>query len=448
MTRFRIVKTLAWLLPVIIGWVGLSILAHQSMQEAITWTDRLFGWWVLATYLAVWGWLVSISTAPRTTLIRGLMITFTFAVILACLELPAMLKLVHWHLLFDRFSGEENRYTWSFQNDTELGFRRRAGDTWAGRPPSDIEGGVNMPPSLQQSITFTYDRWGYRNLSDYEQADVIMIGDSYIEGWYVSDNETAAHILQESTQRPVANLGVAGYGTLQTSIVLHKEAPRLNPRVVVWSFFEGNDLYDDERFDNTMLAAPQDDLDTNAHPEGLARGQDWKQRSFTRNALRRFRRWVEPLIPNKAPYFGYLKQPGRERQTIYFADYAGVPWSDWINGRWQRARAVLEEAAAYAGDQDIKLIFMYVPVKYRVYRPYIEVDPDSPVNDWELWQLPRLFSKFCSTADVACIDLTEMFQAAVREGGMPYAPTDTHWSAAGHRLVAERLESELRQRGW
>jgi hypothetical protein len=447
-TRFRISKTIIWLLPVVIGWVGLSILAHQSTQEAIAWTDRLFGWWVLGTCLAMWGWLVSISVEPRLTLVRGLAFMLTFTAILACLELPAMLKLVHWHLLFDRVSGEENRYAWSYQNDPELGFRRRPGVTWTGRPPSDIEGGANMPPSLPQPITFTYDQWGYRNLSDHEQADVIMIGDSYTEGWYVSDDETVAYLLQASTQRPVANLGVAGYGTLQESIVLRKEVPRLKPRVAVWSFFEGNDLYDDETFESTMQAAPAGDQETIAHPEGYAHRQGWKHRSFTLNALRRLRRWMEPLIPNKTPYFGYLTQPGHERQTIYFADYAGVPWSDWINGRWQKARATFAEAAAYASLQDIKLLFVYVPIKYRVYRPYIKVDPDSPVNDWELWQLPRLFSEFCSTAKVACIDLTEMFQRAVSNGEMPYAPTDTHWGAAGHQLVAERLELELQQRGW
>lgn len=191
-----------WLLPVVIGWVGLSMLAHLSTQEAITWTDRLFGWWILATYLAVWGWLVSICATPRLTLIRGLAITFTFAAVLACLEIPAMLKLIHWRLLFERMSGEENHYAWSYQHDLELGFKRRPDVNWTGRPPSDIEFGANMPPSIQQPITFTYDQWGYRNLSDHEQVDVIMIGDSYIEGWYVSDDQTATHILQTSMQRP------------------------------------------------------------------------------------------------------------------------------------------------------------------------------------------------------------------------------------------------------
>ena len=383
------------------------------------------------------------------TLIRGLAITLTLAAILACLELPAALKLVHWRLLFEKVSGEENRYAYSYKHDPELGFRRRPNDTWTGRPPSDIEGGANMPPSLQQPITFTYDQWGYRNLSDHEQVDVIMIGDSYIEGWYVSDDETAAHILQASMQRPVANLGVAGYGTLQTAIVLRKEAPRLKPRVAVWSFFEGNDLYDDETFESAMLAPPVDDPEADTHPEGFIRGRGWKNRSFTRHALRRLRRWAEPIIPNRTPYVGYLKQPGYERQAVYFADYAGVPWSDWIDGRWQQARATFEEAAAYADEQNIKLIFMYVPIKYRVYHPFIEIDPDSPINDWGLWQLlPRLFSEFCRNTNVACIDLTEMFQTAVRDGEMPYALADSHWGIAGHRLVAERLETELIQLGW
>jgi hypothetical protein len=275
-----------------------------------------------------------------------------------------------------------------------------------------------------------------------------MIGDSYIEGWYVSDDETAAHILQTNTQRPVANLGVAGYGTLQELIVLRRETPRLKPRVAIWAFFEGNDLYNDEDFETTLLPTTEGDPGSDAHPEGFARGQGWKHRSFTRNALRRLRRWAEPLIPNMTPYFGYLTIPGYDRLPIFFADYAGVAWSDWIDGRWQRARATFEEAAAYADDQDVKLIFMYIPIKYRVYHPFVEFDPDSPVNDWELWELPRLFSEFCSNANLACIDLTGMFQTAVHDGEMPYAPTDTHWGTAGHRLVAERLELELRKRGW
>jgi lysophospholipase L1-like esterase len=440
--------TIAWLLPPALGWLVLALLARQSTTEAIAWTDALFGWLLFASYVSVCGWLVSISPTPRMTLIRSLATTLTIAALLACLELPAALKLVHWRLLFEQLSGEENRYAWSYQHDRELGFRRRPGDTWSGYPPSDIESGANMPPTIQRRITFTYDSRGYRNLTEQRQADIVMVGDSYIEGWYVSDNETAASLLQQSLQRPVANLGVAGYGSLQGAIVVQRESPPLKPRVVVWSFFEGNDLYDDEEFENARLAPAVDNAGQNGHAEGFARGQGWKQRSFTGNALRRIRRWAEPLFPNRAPWFGQLSRPGLERQTVYFADYAAVPWSDWIEGRWQRTKAAFEEAAAYAQAHDTKLIIMYVPVKYRVYHPFVEFAPDSPANDWTLWPLPGLFEEFCSDTGLDCIDLTEMFQAAVRRGEMPYAASDTHWGATGHRLVAERLERELLQRGW
>ena len=53
--------------------------------------------------------------------------------------------------------------------------------------------------------------------------------------------------LQELTGRPVANLGVAGYGTLQELKVLEKYALPLEPRLVAWFFFEGNDLDDDQQ---------------------------------------------------------------------------------------------------------------------------------------------------------------------------------------------------------
>lgn len=444
----HIFKILTWLMPVVIAWGGLSYLGHQTSHDAITWTGKLFGPLLLVTYIALWGAVASASVKPRLMVIRGIATTITLMIMLAFLEAPAVFKIVNWQLLFDKASGEENRYTWSYLHDSELGFRRRPGDTWSGRPPSDIEGGSNMPVSIKQPITFTYDKWGYRNLSDQNQVDVIMIGDSYIEGWYVSDDETAAFKLQENTQYQVANLGVAGYGSKQELIVLHKEVPRLKPRVVIWSFFEGNDLYDDEGFENTMLSTPQDDSEFINHPEGIKRDYGWESRSFTLHGLKRLRRWLDPIIPNRTLYFAHMKSSEWQNESVYFADYAGVPWSDWIDNRWQNTKETLKKAVAYTEEQNIKLIIMYVPIKYRVYQSYINVDADSPINNWDVWQLPAQFSEFCDKVGADCIDLTEMFKASVRDGKMPYAINDTHWGVEGHRIVAEQLELELRQRGW
>ena len=48
----------------------------------------------------------------------------------------------------------------------------------------------------------------------------MLLGDSFVEGWYVSDDQTVAAQLAARLGRPVANLGVAGYGALQALRVL------------------------------------------------------------------------------------------------------------------------------------------------------------------------------------------------------------------------------------
>ncbi len=100
---------------------------------------------------------------------------------------------------------------------------------------------------------------------------------------------------------------------------------------------------------------------------------------------------------------------------------------------------------AFAREQGIEVILVYVPTKYRVYRDVIEVPPGSPLEHWDVWtMLPKQFRNLCTSVSIPCIDLTDRFQQAIREGKSVYAPTDTHWSAEGHAIVADELERVLR----
>jgi hypothetical protein len=89
-----------------------------------------------------------------------------------------------------------------------------------------------------------------------------------------------------------------------------------------------------------------------------------------------------------------------------------------------------------------------VPIKFRVYRPFVEFSPDSPCRNWDVWPLPKDFADFCRAAEIPYLDFTEPFQAAVKAGGMPYAPTDSHWGPEGHKLAADLVRDEIRRRGW
>lgn len=441
------VWSVLWLGPLFLSWSGLILLSHQTTEWAIMWTQRLFVWMILMTYVFLWSWAIGISRQPRLTLFRGIAWTITPAIILLCLELVAVLKLVHWNLLFEQLTGDVQNLTWAYQRDSELGFRRRPYDRWVGRPTSDIEYQWMMPPSSRQSLSFTYDRWGYRNQGDMEQADIALIGDSYVEGWYVSDEETTAIRLQARLGLPVINLGISGYGTAQEFRALKLDAHRFNPQVIIFFFFEGNDLYDDHSFENYLLA-PFSPEQTTVTPERWAQDQGWTQRSFTFLVLRWLRRLSNPVLPNNSPYFGQLATPGQGKQTVYFARYASIPWSGFEADRWKKTRDTLAQVAKFSEAEGIHVLFTFVPIKFRVYQPFVTFPPDSPCTTWSVWPIAELFLEFCQSTGVPCLDLTELFQEAVRDGGMPYSAVDSHWSPEGHDLVAQKLATTLRHRDW
>jgi hypothetical protein len=103
---------------------------------------------------------------------------------------------------------------------------------------------------------------------------------------------------------------------------------------------------------------------------------DWQV--AIRNLFRELRYWSDPMIPNKAPYFGFLHFAYGAPQCICFADYAAVPWSDWIADRWSRAQASLRQGASFCRQSGSHLLVCYLPIKFRVYHRFVEFPPDSP----------------------------------------------------------------------
>jgi hypothetical protein len=447
----RALAAFGWMAPVALAWGALIVLSHRPSAGAVIWTDRLFGWTVAITCLGIMGWLMAINGTNRLARFRWLALNFALAIAWLGLELAAVLNLVNWRLVFDRLTGNgmvNHQYATAFLPDRELEFRRTPGAHWAGPVVNDIEWEWSVPPANPRSVSFQYDRWGYRNPTNLSHAAVALVGDSFVEGWGVRDEETAARILETQLQVPVANLGVGGYGTIPELLVLKKESPRLQPSVLVWFFFEGNDLYDDWRWERNVRMFYARNPNKQVGGERVNPAQPWRQRSFTGNFIRLLRRWSDAAIPNRVPYVGFLPAAARDRQPICFASYASVPWSDWLADRWGQTSTRLEEGNRFCREHGIHLLLCYVPIKFRVYRQFVEFPAESPCRNWELWPLPKDFADFCRTAEIPFLDLTEPLRAAVKAGRMPYARTDSHWGPEGHQLVANLLREEIRRRGW
>jgi SGNH hydrolase-like domain, acetyltransferase AlgX len=429
-----------WLGPMAGFWGLVASVARIQTVRAAAVANVLVAVALPLTYVAMLGAAVHVSARPRLAVMRAAALTLGLLTALALLELVAAVRLAHWEIHFSPFAGTQQFY--DYVPDPDLGFRHAPNVRRSLRPRSDVEMAWGLPASRSDRITVTYDGHGYRNATELTRADIVLIGDSYVEGSYVSDDQVLSRILQARLGRPVANLGVAGYGTSQELVVLQRDAVALGPRVVIWFFFEGNDFYNDVQFENALLAPRK------VRVRPWTAGHGWWRRSFLRNASVMLRLMLSRVAPIYVPHFGTVTGgPHRGRKVLFWPE-AAVPWTEFEEGRWMKAQDSLKTAARVAREHGIELLLVYVPIKYRVYRDFVQSAPDGGLRGWTLWPLPDLFARFCRAEELACVDLTEGLRDAVLAGGMPHALTDTHWSPEGHALIAERLAGTLRALGW
>jgi hypothetical protein len=95
-------------------------------------------------------------------------------------------------------------------------------------------------------VSFQSDEHGFNNPSGLWASgapDLVVLGDSFIEGSCVPTEDTVASDLRRNGQN-VLSLGIAGSGPLVQLAVLSEYARFLRPRTIVWVFYEGNDLED------------------------------------------------------------------------------------------------------------------------------------------------------------------------------------------------------------
>ena len=95
-------------------------------------------------------------------------------------------------------------------------------------------------------ITYQSDEHGFNNPTGLYRAghiDIALIGDSFTHGACVAPGEDIASRLR-STGKTIINLGYNGNGPLIKLATIKEYAELLRPKIVLWIYYEGNDLID------------------------------------------------------------------------------------------------------------------------------------------------------------------------------------------------------------
>jgi hypothetical protein len=259
----------------------------------------------------------------------------------------------------------------------------------------------------------------------------VLVGDSFLEAGLVPREQTIAAILEREVGLVVQNLGCSGYGPQQEKIALERYGLPLQPKSVVWFFFEGNDLLDVPRYEEARRTGGQD--------PGKTR---FLARSLVANLARRMALFVDrSRLVDSA-------EADRRRgwigsSNIYFA-FPGQPLSDEERMSLVKAQDAIRSAAESSRAAGARFLLAFVPTKFRAHEGLVEFAPDSLCATWRSNELPQLLARFAADAGIEWIDLTPPLRASVEKEELPYFPDDGHWSPQGQAVVARELAERLR----
>ncbi len=409
---------------------------------ALLWAWRAAGLWQLAitivvSYLLVWSLVYIVSRKPHSELrIQFLLTTASFGLIVIVGEVTAWSGLIDYRVAFHT----PNLEPWgrpTVRLDPEL-LHITLPHTrvpLSGPALGDIAISQCLPQTTnaRRDYEIVYDRNGFRNTRDRDVVDIAVIGDSFLE--VGRDSELLPALLERFLRVPVANLGQSLYGPQQELVVLRRYAVLLRPKVVVWAFFEDNDLKDVHRYNKSrqQWAAISRRLQS-----------PWV-RSFTWNAFLAVHRLGDRCEPTRQSIkrSGLLPTAGGEAR-MYFGSPAR-PLSRRDLDALEQVRLVFQEAHELSRVHRFSLMVLFIPGKFRVYHDLIRCEPESECADWVIHDLPQRLGRMLTEVSPATgyLDLTPWLAAEARKGVLVYPLDDTHWSLEGTQVAAAAVSESL-----
>jgi hypothetical protein len=255
-------------------------------------------------------------------------------------------------------------------------------------------------------------------------VDIAAVGDSYTLGSCVpSDKNLVAQIRDEYPA--TLNLGISGNGPLAMLATVKEYLPAERPRVVLWIYYEGNDLTDlEEEKHNPILVRYMEGNFIQGLP-GKQGHIDQSLSAFLHTAMQdevRRQRTELLKLSNLRTAFGLrgLK-----------ATIGPMPASEGDCCDIDAFRNILQEAKESAQSWGGKVYFVYLPAWQR-YSDLSRLRPAERAREQVLTLVKGL--------DIPLIDIHRIFEKRDNPSTLfAYPGPDSHYSIEGYRIVGHTV---------
>jgi hypothetical protein len=325
------------------------------------------------------------------------------------------------------------------------------------------------------SLVLTTDANGFRNQQTLDKYDMLAVGDSFVAGSHVSDDQAWVDFLRQKTGQTIYNLGVSGSGPLVYLNNFITLGRKLQPKTVLVMLYEGNDFRDAPplpKAGNTVK--PAKPADRTATIGFLAKVSPVTQ------GLRRLTGEVLAKIGSNNPVPGYAEtvgfmplaidtpagkqyysfDPKRLRYLVEGSEQQFAVSSDWKN-----VRDVLEKFVMLSKKDGFRLVFVYAPSAPHVVMPLVadkipaqqllnfsrfkqkDLMLDAEVHKQQVMarldSAENVWNSWCKKTGVECVSTTLPLREAAAAGHQVYYTYDQHWTPEGNSAVAKVVADYL-----
>lgn len=239
----------------------------------------------------------------------------------------------------------------------------------------------------------------------------------------------------------IVNLGVPAVGPRFVLRLWELEGRRLDPDLVIFSFFVGNDFTDE--FDGPLTTLDTDALARLSLVARLVRNgrrlwherqaaQLHRPRETTSDPARMGVEVGEQREP-PGPYLSEETYLRVEASRLKICD----PRGDYFESRFAAVAPILERFDAAVRLAGARLVVLIIPDEFQVDPKLLaRLAPGRGAVDLDLPQ--RRLREFLTERDIAHLDLLPVFREVGRSRVL-YRERDTHWNSAGNRVAADEL---------
>lgn len=355
--------------------------------------------------------------------------------------------------------------------------------TFRDMPENAFSYPVLRPGYPDIEYTLTTDKRGFRNETDFDKYDVVVLGDSFAEGSKVTDRDTWASLLARESSLSVCNLGMAGTHPGIYFDTFKKFGVDLSPKLVLCMVYEGND-FRDSNFERKDTLIYRLSLCIRRSPLRLALtdfvikhlGSERRVDSENPVVLKGDNTGTDGKAPEpvaaKALNWLPLAVPDENSGKFYaftvkslLADFQNAETFIRSEG-CRKSFTKLSQIKEMCDSKNIQFIIIYAPDKPHVLLPLIQrrVSPENlrafmalkghnlpDAEDLISTILLRVGTKecaveeFCQRQSIGFISLTEPLREGIASGQQLYFTYDDHWTPLGHKIVAKTISQYVNE---